>query len=108
MTLQPISYRGRTVEAATRTRFFLAEILDERPADDPEHTFVIFMCAYRRRRAHRRAFRPVQRRGRAPLRARVPGARGAARARGAGRRAGGPSAAGAGMRASGRTRRAGA
>jgi hypothetical protein len=46
MTLQPICYRGRTVAAATRTRFFLAEVLDERPADDPERTFVIFMCAY--------------------------------------------------------------
>ena len=46
MTLQPITYRGRTVAAATRTRFFLAEVLDERPADDPERTFVIFMCAY--------------------------------------------------------------
>jgi hypothetical protein len=46
MTLQPITYRGRTVAAATRTRFFLAEALDQRPADDPERTFVIFMCAY--------------------------------------------------------------
>jgi hypothetical protein len=46
MTLQPIIYRGRTVAAATRTRFFLSEMLDERPADDPERTFVIFMCAY--------------------------------------------------------------
>jgi hypothetical protein len=24
----------------------LAEVLDERPADDPERTIVIFMCAY--------------------------------------------------------------
>lgn len=46
MSLQPISYRGRTVAAAARTRFFLAETLDERPIDDPERTFVIFMCAY--------------------------------------------------------------
>jgi hypothetical protein len=46
MTLQRIWYRGRTLAAATRTRFFLAEILDERPADDPERTFVVFMCAY--------------------------------------------------------------
>jgi hypothetical protein len=46
MTLQPITYRGRTVAAATRTRFFRAEALDARPADDPEPTFVIFMCAY--------------------------------------------------------------
>ena len=46
MTLQPISYRGRTVAAATRERFFLADELDRRPAGDPERTFVIFMCAY--------------------------------------------------------------
>ena len=46
MTLQPITYRSRTVAAATRSRFFLAEALDERPASDPERTFVIFMCAY--------------------------------------------------------------
>jgi hypothetical protein len=46
MTLQPITYRGRTVAAATRSRFFLAEALDERSASDPERTFVIFMCAY--------------------------------------------------------------
>jgi hypothetical protein len=46
MTLQPITYRGRTVAAATHTRFFLAEALDQRPAGDPERTFVIFMCAY--------------------------------------------------------------
>jgi hypothetical protein len=46
VTLQPITYRGRTVAAATRSRFFLAEVLDERPACDPERTFVIFMCAY--------------------------------------------------------------
>jgi hypothetical protein len=46
MTIQPITYRGRTVAAATRSRFFLAERLDQRPASDPERTFVIFMCAY--------------------------------------------------------------
>jgi hypothetical protein len=46
MTLQPITYGGRTLAAATRSRFFLAEALDERPANDPERTFVIFMCAY--------------------------------------------------------------
>ena len=45
MTIQPITYRGRTVAAATRSRFFLAERLDQRPASDPERTFVIFMCA---------------------------------------------------------------
>jgi len=46
MKIQPISYRSRTVAAATRDRFFLAEALDERAAHDPERTFVIFMCAY--------------------------------------------------------------
>jgi hypothetical protein len=46
MTLQPITYRRRTVAAATRLRFFLAQALDSRPASDPERTFVIFMCAY--------------------------------------------------------------
>ncbi len=46
MTLQPICYRGRTVAAATRRRFFLADSLDEQPASDPERTFVILMCAY--------------------------------------------------------------
>lgn len=44
--LQPIIYRGRTVAAATRTRFFLADTLEPRPPEDPERTFVIFMCAY--------------------------------------------------------------
>lgn len=46
MTLQPISYRGRVVAAATRDRFFLTEELDDRPIDDPERTFVIFMAVY--------------------------------------------------------------
>jgi hypothetical protein len=46
MTIQAITWRGRTVAAATRSRFFLAEPLDQCPASDPERTFVIFMCAY--------------------------------------------------------------
>ena len=46
MKIQPITYDGRTVAAATRERFFLAQALDERDAHDPERTFVIFMCAY--------------------------------------------------------------
>jgi hypothetical protein len=46
MTIQPITYRARTVAAATRSRFFLCEELEQRPADDPERTFVVFMCAY--------------------------------------------------------------
>ena len=46
MTIQAITYRGRTVAAATRERFFLAEEIERRPSGDPERTFVIFMCAY--------------------------------------------------------------
>jgi hypothetical protein len=34
------------VAAATRTRFFFADALDQRSASDPELRFVIFMCAY--------------------------------------------------------------
>ncbi len=48
MTLQPITYRGRTAAAATRLRFLLASDLEQRPADDPERTFVIYMCLYAR------------------------------------------------------------
>jgi hypothetical protein len=44
--VQAITYRGRTVAAATRSRFFLADELDRRAISDPERTFVIFMCAY--------------------------------------------------------------
>jgi hypothetical protein len=44
--LQPLTHRGRIVAAATRSRFFLTEDLDARAPDDPERTFVIFMCAY--------------------------------------------------------------
>src|SRR4051794_7413186 len=46
MTIQPIYYRGRIVAAASRSRFFLADALNQRSAADPERTFVIFMCAY--------------------------------------------------------------
>src|SRR5512144_2608868 len=46
MTLQAITYRGRLVAAATRSRFFLAENIDRRPSSDPERTFIVFMCAY--------------------------------------------------------------
>jgi hypothetical protein len=48
MKLQPITYRGRTVAAATPRRFFLADELLERPPGDPETVFVCFMCAYAR------------------------------------------------------------
>lgn len=66
MPVQPITYR--TVAAATRSRFFLADELDRRAIGDPERTFVIFMCAYACDVA-RRACRPLHRRRRAPLRA---------------------------------------
>jgi hypothetical protein len=46
VSVQPITYRGRIVAAATRSRFFLADELDRRPVVDPERTFVAFMCAY--------------------------------------------------------------
>ena len=46
MDIQPVTYRGRTVAAATRSRIFLAEALDARSASDPELTFVMYMCAY--------------------------------------------------------------
>jgi len=48
MNLQPITYRGRLVAAATPTRFFLADELLERPPGDPETVFVCYMCAYAR------------------------------------------------------------
>jgi hypothetical protein len=46
MQLQAITYRGRTVAAATPTRFFLSDELEHRPPGDPELTFVAYMCAY--------------------------------------------------------------
>lgn len=46
MPLQPITYRGRLVAAATATRFYLSEQLEHR--DPAERTFVTFMCAYAR------------------------------------------------------------
>jgi hypothetical protein len=48
MWLQPITYRGRVVACATRTRVFLADELRGRRAGDPELTFVMFMCCYAR------------------------------------------------------------
>ena len=45
-TLQPVSYRGRLVACASARRCFLCDELDQRPAWDPERTFVFFMCAY--------------------------------------------------------------
>jgi hypothetical protein len=46
VSVQPITYRGRIVAAAARSRFLLADELDQRPVGDPERTFVIFMCAH--------------------------------------------------------------
>lgn len=46
MDLQPITYNGHTVAAATRKRFLLADELQHRPPGDPELTFVLFMAAY--------------------------------------------------------------
>jgi hypothetical protein len=46
MLLRPITYGGRLVAVCTRSRFYLAEELELRPAIDPERTFVVFMCAY--------------------------------------------------------------
>jgi hypothetical protein len=46
MSPQPITYRGRTVAAAARERFVLSDELEARAPDDPERTFVLFMCAY--------------------------------------------------------------
>jgi hypothetical protein len=48
MKLQPITYRGQTVAAATPERFFLADELRNRPPGDPETAFVCYMCAYAR------------------------------------------------------------
>lgn len=46
MNLQPITYRGRLVAAATATRFFLADELNENRADPADRRMVVFMCAY--------------------------------------------------------------
>ena len=44
IAIQPVTYRGRTVAAATSSRFSRVEALDHRPAGDPDR--VIFTCAY--------------------------------------------------------------
>jgi hypothetical protein len=44
--IQPITYRGRTVAACTRRRFFLADDIADRDATDPVVGFVIGMCLY--------------------------------------------------------------
>lgn len=52
MTVQAITYRGRTVTACTPRRFFLGDELERRAPDDPERTFVAFMCAFAHDVAH--------------------------------------------------------
>jgi hypothetical protein len=44
MTLQAITYAGRTAATAGPRRFYLAEHLDQRAPDDPERIFVTWMC----------------------------------------------------------------
>ncbi len=43
-SLQPITYRGRTLAAVTPERVFLGDELEDRPRGDPELTFVIYMA----------------------------------------------------------------
>jgi hypothetical protein len=52
MEIQPISYRGRTVAACTRERFFLSDEIEARPPDDPVLTFVLAMVLYARTVVH--------------------------------------------------------
>jgi hypothetical protein len=54
MFVQPISYRGRTLAAVTRERFFLADELERRPPEDPLVNFVIGMCVYAHQIANQR------------------------------------------------------
>jgi hypothetical protein len=46
MTIQPISYRGRTLAACTRRRVFLSRELETLAPDDPTRLFVLEMCLY--------------------------------------------------------------
>jgi hypothetical protein len=46
VAIQPITYRGRTVAACTRRRFFLADDIADRDVNDPIVSFVIAMCLY--------------------------------------------------------------
>jgi len=48
MSLQTITYQGQTVAAAARERFILSDELAARRPDDPERTFILFMCLYAR------------------------------------------------------------
>jgi hypothetical protein len=44
--IQAITYRGRTVAACTRRRFFLSDDIADRDPNDPLVSFVIGMCLY--------------------------------------------------------------
>lgn len=46
MDAQPVHYGGRLAAIACRDRFLLIDELASRDVEDPERTFVIFMCAY--------------------------------------------------------------
>ena len=46
MDIQAITYRGRTVAACTRRRFFLSDDIADRDPNDPLVSFVIGMCLY--------------------------------------------------------------
>jgi hypothetical protein len=48
MWLQPITYRGRLVACVPAVHVFVVDRLQRRPPDDPELSFVLFMCAYAR------------------------------------------------------------
>ena len=48
MDIQAITYRGRTVAACTRRRFFLSDDIADRDPNDPLVSFVIGMCLYAR------------------------------------------------------------
>ncbi len=48
MSLQPITYRGQILAAAGPSRFLLSDELLDRPAGDPELTFLLYMTAYAR------------------------------------------------------------
>lgn len=58
MMLQPITYRGHTVPAATPRRFFLADELHNQGPSDPETTFVCLIFCYAAQSTHRPTTRP--------------------------------------------------
>jgi hypothetical protein len=46
MTVQPITYGGRTLAACTRQRVYLSAELEALEPDHPLHLFVLGMCLY--------------------------------------------------------------